>query len=47
MREKQIMNSKAIKSDNRFTRFTNLAMSTAEREYFIMRGQPDYKENRD
>ena len=31
-REKQIMNAKTIKTDNRFTWFTNLATSTAERE---------------
>ena len=31
VREKQIMNAKSDKTDNRFTWFTNLATSTAER----------------
>ena len=42
VREKQIMNSKAIKSDNRFMWFTNLATSTAERErifYYVRKNQ--------
>ena len=47
VREKKIMNAKTIKSDNRFTWFTNLATSTAERGriiYYMRR--TDYREKR-
>ena len=40
------MNAKTIKTDNKFTWFTNLATSTAERErIFYYEKKPDYREN--
>ena len=36
MREKQIRNTKTIKTDNIFTWFTNLATSTAEGENILL-----------